>query len=220
MTRTDDRDVSLESRVQLANNLPADLFISIHANAATNPSARGTEVYCYRRGGVGEQVASRIVYELSLIPYYTSQLTLNPNLPVSMFVVEGEDNPVLMKLVNMEGELYELDNRGLKEANFYVLRNTTMPAVLVETAFLTNPEEEKMLIERYSEFAGAIATGILKHYGISPKPKEKTWEDIQREAIQWAVQVGLLKQEHDINAPMTMGLWAVLEKRKREDLKW
>lgn len=220
MTREDDRYVSLASRVGIANNIPADIFISIHANGSTNPFARGTEVYCFRKGGIGEQIASKIVYELSLIPYYSLQ-QCDIKSSINMFIVEEkEDKPLLIKLVNKEEVIYELENRGLKEANFYVLKNTIMPAVLVETAFITNPEEEKILIERYNEFANAIATGILKYYGIAPKPKTKTWEDIQREAIQWAIEVGLLKQEHDINTPMTIGLWAVLEQRKRHDLKW
>ncbi len=218
MTRTTDVDVSLEERAKFANSVGATGFISIHANAASSPKARGTEVWVWKKGYEAEKMALSILRALAQIPYPSL-------LPRYCIATEGNQfetyllqDDVLQATIPLA--YYELDNRGVKEANFYVLKYTTMPAVLVETAFITNPEEEDMLINRYEEFAQAIADGIVKYYGLTPKPKEKTWEEIQQEALVWAKTVGLLNSPHDINESMTVGLWAVLEKRKREDLKW
>ena len=130
MTRIGDVEVPLAKRTELANSINADYFISIHANAATSPTAHGTETYHYPGSAKGRALAEEVQREL----------------------------------VNATG----LANRGVKEASFYVLRATVMPAILVELAFLSNPDEEKLLTS--SEFqnicARAIWEGVKKATGI------------------------------------------------------
>jgi len=119
----------LQERCDLANQAYAELFISIHANAAKNPTATGTETYCYRRGGQGERVATAI----------QRQLVAALGLP----------------------------DRGVKTAGYYVLKYTVMPAVLVELAFISNPEEEALLGSPpfQQQAAQAIARAIGSLYG-------------------------------------------------------
>lgn len=110
-----------------ANSMNADLFVSIHCNAAYNPNANGAETY-YANGSVdGEKLARMIQME----------------------IINGI--PVL--------------NRGVKQAKFYVLVSTYMPAVLVELAFLSNRYDESILIDHrcQRDFAKAIADGIVKY---------------------------------------------------------
>ena len=129
MTRTTDKYVGLYDRPNIANDLRADIFVSIHANAATSRKARGIETfYC-------PQEFSTKKYELA--------------------------KNILDSLISKTGAI----NRGAisKEA-FVVTRETKMPSTLVELGFLTNVEEEKLLMkDSYLELeAEAIKEGILK----------------------------------------------------------
>lgn len=111
-----------------SNQFGADLFVSIHCNAANKVSAKGTETYCYSFGGQGEKLARCIQQQ----------------------IVDS---------------LHTVD-RGIKTANFQVLRETECPAVLVELAFISNPDDEKLLADPDTRdtFARAIARGITDYY--------------------------------------------------------
>ncbi len=110
-----------------SNLYGADLFVSIHCNAAASSLARGTETYCYQWGGEGAKLAQFI------------------------------QNQVVSSLNTVD--------RGVKTANFQVLRETDCPAALVETAFISNPEDEQLLADpvKRDEFARAIARGITDY---------------------------------------------------------
>jgi N-acetylmuramoyl-L-alanine amidase len=124
MTRTDDRTVELEPRVQMANRLGATLFVSIHANAASRAGATGIETFYYQSG-------------YSLAGYIQNSILAN----------------------------FNMTNRGVKQARFYVLRNTSMPSALVEVGFLTNSYDASVLADpaQRSRMAQAIAQGILQY---------------------------------------------------------
>jgi len=130
MTRIGDVEVPLAKRTELANSINADYFISIHANAATSPTAHGTETYYYYGSEEGRKLAEAVQAEL----------------------------------VAATG----LADRGIKESGFYVLRATAMPAILVELAFLSNPEEERLLATSafQEKCARAIWEGAKKATGI------------------------------------------------------
>lgn len=113
-----------------ANAFKADLFVSIHCNAATG-NAKGAETYWSGFSETSHRLAEKI------------QNQLVGSLP--------------------------LTNRGVKSASFYVLRNTNMPAVLVETAFIDNADDAKLLREREDDFAKAIARGVTDFFA-SDKP--------------------------------------------------
>ncbi|VXD11761.1 N-acetylmuramoyl-L-alanine amidase [Planktothrix paucivesiculata] len=125
MTRLDDRTIELEPRVDMANRMNATLFVSIHANAATNAAASGIETFYYSSGSrLAQYVQNSVMASFSQLP-----------------------------------------NRGVKQARFYVLRNTSMPSVLVETGFVTNNYDAYMLGDpaQRSRMAQAIAQGILQY---------------------------------------------------------
>jgi N-acetylmuramoyl-L-alanine amidase len=138
MTRTTDVDVygvnatdrqELQARCDVANRVPQTaLFLSIHCNAFSNPSAHGMETYYAAGSGRGQKLAAYLNDELA-----------------------------------KAGGLF---NRGVKTANYYVLRHTSMPASLVELAFITNPREEKLLnSDAYqNKLAKAIVQGIVRYF--------------------------------------------------------
>lgn len=125
MTRQQDVFVRLEDRAALANQSDAELFISIHANAAATPEPQGMEVYCFPGSIRGEAAAARVL---------ESMLTAFPG----------------------------HRNRGVKEANFAVLRLSGMPAILVECEFLTNPVQLGFLADadNQRQLAAAIAHAV------------------------------------------------------------
>lgn len=129
MTRRCDRTLSLAARAAFANRLKADLFVSVHANAAASPEAQGMEVFHFPGSASGHLLAGEI----------------------------------LRSLLRLEGHR----DRGVKEANFAVLRLTRMPAVLVECEFLTHPDGLAFLAdpEGQQALAECIADGIETFWG-------------------------------------------------------
>lgn len=120
------QDDNLSKICEYANELDADIFISIHCNSATNPAAHGTETY-YMDGSIGGNRLAQYVHS------------------------------ELIKI--------GLRDRGTKTANFYVLKYTKMPAILVELAFISNLDEANFLAsaEGQNKLAQAIYQGV-KHY--------------------------------------------------------
>lgn len=123
-----DTPTSLAARVDAANAWPADYFISIHANANTNPLINGSEVY---------------IYSFEDISNYLAQ-------------------DILDSMVRIVGTK---DNEVRANPTLYVLRNTNMPAVLVELAYLTNYRDSQKLRYDQKQFALAIYIGILRFFG-------------------------------------------------------
>jgi N-acetylmuramoyl-L-alanine amidase len=169
LTRNEDAFVDLETRTEVANSVGADLFISMHANGYRDAEANGFEVYFLspalddgaRIVAAMENAGSGVVPlsageqndDLAFILWDTAQ---------NEFVVESSH---LAQLVNEEmHERLTLTNRGVKQAGFVVLAGVYLPAVLVETAFVTNPREETLLQdEAFQEnVADAIVEAVLR----------------------------------------------------------
>jgi N-acetylmuramoyl-L-alanine amidase len=169
LTRNDDVFVDLETRTEVANSVGADIFISMHANGYADGEANGFEVYflspaledAARTVAAMENADSDIVpltvgeagEELAFILWDTAQ---------NEFIVESSR---LAQLVNEEmGERLTIRNRGVKQAGFVVLAGVYLPAVLIETGFITNPREEDLLKdEAFQEtVAQAIVQAILR----------------------------------------------------------
>ena len=147
LTRSDDADLPLESRTALANQNKADLFVSLHFNSYAGATAHGAETYFLSRDA-SDQVAAQVAAtenapgNVENDPESDLQLILW-DLAQSYHLGESQRfaNLVQEELNTTLG----LRNRGVKQAPFRVLMGATMPAVLVELGFLSNPEEEKKL---------------------------------------------------------------------------
>lgn len=134
------KEVDLAKRCSIANNLHADCFISIHCNASINRSASGWEII------------------------HDAQSTRAKNLAQRIFDSVRSMNVVLSPGESKLSSPLELQARGVKTDSLYVLRHTTMPAVLIELGFLSNPEEEKLLLSYtwLQHHMIAVADGITK----------------------------------------------------------
>lgn len=171
-TRDKDVFVELEERAQFANRNKADLFICIHANSAS-PTAYGAETYVLGLHRVESQLKvaqrenSTIYLEDDKGEKYKN-FDMSPDaiiirqLQLSVFL----DHAILFAGY-VQSELKKLGryDRGVKQDGFLVLRNTTMPAVLIETGFLTNKEEETFLANKTNQdkMAGAFFSAFSKY---------------------------------------------------------
>lgn len=138
MTRDGDYTVALEDRAPKARQAGAELFVSIHNNAAGSGSPNGTETY-----------------------YYNDNVTDAPGSPyvATSKAIAGYVQRELVKSIARY-------DRGVHSANFHVLRNSSMPAVLIEGVFISNPEEENLLKqpEFQQRMAQGIFNGLLAYY--------------------------------------------------------
>ena len=126
LTRSDDREIDLEPRVQIAQRANSDLFVSIHANSISleRPEVNGLETYYFSSGNrLAQFIHDAILQRLTMI------------------------------------------DRGVRQARFYVLRNTSMPAVLVETGFVTGAQDARNFNDPAwrTQMSQAIASGIVEY---------------------------------------------------------
>jgi len=151
-TRDKDVFVELHERAAIANRNKADLFICIHANSAS-PSAYGAETYVLglHKTDSQKQVAER---ENSIIKLEQDKGARYKNIdlsPDALIIIQLQMSVYLNQSIlfaeRLQSEFKSIGrhDRGLRQAGFLVLHQTTMPSVLIETGFLTNPNEEKFL---------------------------------------------------------------------------
>jgi len=171
MTRDEDVFVPLQERSTIANRAKADFFISLHVNGSSKRGAVGFETFYFTREASDNDARASAQRE---------------NLLIERDGVTGKDQESLLRMtladmavtrdIRQSGELAELalssldkimkvENRGVKSGPFYVLATVAMPAVLVESAFITNPREERKLQqEQYRQrIAEALCEGIGKY---------------------------------------------------------
>jgi N-acetylmuramoyl-L-alanine amidase len=146
LTREADQYVSLPQRVAIANAVPGAIFISLHCNFSDNATAHGIEIYHCEAKSEGTNI----------------RVTMSAGDAEAISDVESR---LAQALGDSVMERLHCESRGLKIANFYVVRNVNFPAVLVECGFLSNAEDAKQLAdESYRErLAQALAAGIAAY---------------------------------------------------------
>ena len=163
LTRNKDTFLDLEKRVAFANKKKADIFISIHVNSHPQKTIKGLEVYHFGKASDPRalEVAAR-----------ENGMKLEDNAPAWQFIIADKLNDQKIEqsqtfawttnktLVKTLQASYTVKDHGVKTAPFYVLRFTTMPSILAEVAFVSNPEEEKRL--RSKAFQRKLAEGMYK----------------------------------------------------------
>jgi N-acetylmuramoyl-L-alanine amidase len=172
---TRDRDIflPLEERTAIANKVGADLFISVHANAAPNRQAYGIETYYlnFSKNDKAAAVAAREngtslkeVGDLELILF---DLMANAKINESSRLAAEIQRALVGRLA---GQFDEIRDLGVRQGPFYVLLGATMPSVLVETAFISHPREERRLASNayHDQAAEAIAEAV-KNYARAHK---------------------------------------------------
>lgn len=168
-TRSSDEFVELHERAAIANKKGADLFISIHCNAAS-PHAYGTETYAMglHKGESNLDVAKR---ENSVILNESNHKSnydgFDPNSAEDHIAIAQYQNAFINQSLSLASKIetqfkerVDRNSHGVKQAGFLVLWKTAMPSVLVETGFLTNDKDEKYLNNKNNQVL--IASGIYR----------------------------------------------------------
>ncbi len=173
MTREKDEEISLNQRVAKANNQKAQIFVSIHVNSSFRKSARGSETYYVSLKATDQEAFLLSQKENESSAEETEKIAPSqpPSEELKMILWNMAQTEYLKESSALadyiQGELnvlLETENRGVKQAPFRVLMRAAMPAVLVETVFISNPSEEKKLQDDnfLDNVANAIYTGISK----------------------------------------------------------
>ena len=183
LIRDGDYFIPLHGRVVKARKLQADLFISIHADAFTSPAARGSSVFALSEKGATSASARYLASkenESDLIGGVTLD-DKDPNLARTLLDLSQtatiNDSLKLAKIVlNSVSEVNALHRGHIEQAGFAVLKSPDIPSILVETAFISNPEEERRLNDEshQQDLAQSILNGIKKYFASNPplaKPK-------------------------------------------------
>ncbi|HTB93002.1 MAG TPA: N-acetylmuramoyl-L-alanine amidase [Candidatus Sulfotelmatobacter sp.] len=174
-TRKDDRHVSLEERTAIANDASADLFISIHANSSDSRQTRGVETFYLSLANSRESsaLASRenALAESSLhnLPDMIRKIAGNEKLTESrQFAVNIQD--ALAKQLQLVSR--QETNRGVKQAPFVVLTGANMPAVLSEISFVSNANDESLLLEgsQRQRIAEGLYRGVVSYLNSEAGP--------------------------------------------------
>lgn len=177
MTRDSDYFVPLWTRVEKAQSANADLFTSIHADGWFTPEARGASVYCLSDGGASS-VEARLMaqrenaadaiggIDINSRSYQVAKVLLDMSTTAKINASLKMARPTLGKM----GELVHLHSKQVQQAGFAVLKSPTIPSMLVETAFISNPEEEARLqTPAYrKQIARAIFEGLRAYLDTNP----------------------------------------------------
>lgn len=177
MTRDRDVFIPLEERTAIANMSNADLFISIHANASRSRRTKGITTYYLSptRNRISMLVAARenatSTKKLSDLQLILEDLMKTTKINDSA-TFAGDIQGDMLKSLKEDG--YKTPGLGVRSAPFFVLMHANMPSILIETSFVTNPTEEKLLIQKGYEqsIVDGIVKGIL-HYGSKIKMAEQ-----------------------------------------------
>ena len=176
LTRSGDYFIPLKKRRDLARNMKADLFVSIHADAFTKASARGASVFALSQNGATSETARFLaqrenesdliggVGDISLGD--KDQVLAGVLVDLSMTATLNSSLQVGHHVLNSMGSIAHLHKRHVEQAGFMVLKSPDVPSILVETGFISNPEEaRKLATTAYrKQMAQSVFNGIKQHF--------------------------------------------------------
>ncbi|HPC85161.1 MAG TPA: N-acetylmuramoyl-L-alanine amidase, partial [Smithellaceae bacterium] len=188
LTRDGDYYVSFSKRLGVARRHQASLFISVHADAARNREAQGSSVYCLSTGAASNEAAKLLARNENLsdiiggVPGGESN-NESDEIILNMFQTNtiNLSKTYAADLLDQIGRVQSLKYPTFHEAPFRVLKLPDTPAVLLETAYLSNPQEEKLL-KRQSfrkKIAGAVASSVDRYFAGSEAVQQVPAEDVK-----------------------------------------
>ena len=190
LIRSTDRYVDHRRRMDIARNSKADLFISIHADAVNDRRPHGTTVYALSTKGASDEAAR--------------QLAARENAAVGGVALNDKDDVLASVLIDLSqsaalsasldigddvirelARIGKVHRRKVQQAGFLVLKSPDLPSILVETGFISNPNEEQRLRDRkyQGRLADAMLAGIRNYFYENPPPDTRIAMQIRREPV-------------------------------------
>jgi len=179
LTRDGDYFIALAERYQKARNAKADLFVSVHADAYASGDARGSSVWMLSPRGATSQAARWLAdreNQADLVGGVKLEDKDHTLAAVLLDLSQGAtleaSGAVAQRVLRALGKIGPTHRGYVEKANFVVLRSPDVPSILVETAFITNPVEEKRLnsTAQREKLAGAILDGVRDYFRTTPPP--------------------------------------------------
>jgi len=177
LTRSDDRFINLRDRMEGARQARADLFVSIHADSFHDRRVRGATVYVLSSKGATDEAARRIA-ERENSAVLIGGVSLDDKDPtLASVLLDLSQNASLSASIDIGDEILQeirqitrIRKSRVQQAPFLVLKSPDVPSVLIETAFISNPSEEKNLASRQyrDRLARAIHSGITDYFEVNP----------------------------------------------------
>ena len=197
MTRRDDRFLRLRDRIRLAHRHRADLFVSIHADAFRDRRVRGSSVFVLSRRGASSEMArllarhenaADLVGGVSLAD--KDDVLRSVLLDLSQAASIEASTEVASSVLRELSRVGKVHKRSVQRAGFVVLKSPDIPSILVETAFISNPDEERKLRDprHQKRLARAILRGIRRYFGEHPPPG--TWLAMRKRQREHLVRRG------------------------------
>jgi len=197
LTRDGDYYIALRGRYEKARKARADLFVSIHADAFSKRSVRGSSVFVLSARGASSEYA-RLLADSENASDLVGGVTLSDKddmlasvlLDLSQSATREASNKVAGDILGALKQTGKIHKNHVGRANFMVLKSPDVPSVLIETAFISNPSEEKRLTEKDFQYrmAKAITRGVRTYFYTSPPPG--TWIAANRNGSKYIVARG------------------------------
>lgn len=177
LTRDGDYFIPLHGRVVKARNMQADLFISVHADAFVRPDARGSSVFALSEKGATSASARYLAKKenesdlIGGVSLDTKDVNLARTLlDLSQTATINDSLKLGKQVLKNIGEINTLHKGSVEQAGFAVLKSPDIPSILVETAFISNPEEERKLNDDSyrDKLVEAIINGVKKYFSTNP----------------------------------------------------
>ncbi len=179
LTRGTDVFIPLARRYQLAREHKADLFVSVHADSFTSPSASGSSVFVLSKRGASSQAARWLAKQensadlVGGVKLQDKDNTLaSVLLDLSQSATQKASEDMANQVLGGLKDLGKVHKSHIERANFVVLRSPDVPSMLVETAFISNPDEERKLndVMHQKQLATAILNGVTNYFTRQPPP--------------------------------------------------
>ncbi|AMC99918.1 MULTISPECIES: N-acetylmuramoyl-L-alanine amidase [Halomonas] len=231
MIRDGDYYIGLRQRTRIAREQKADFFVSIHADAFNSPRPSGSSVYALSQRGATSETAQWLAAsenQADLIGGVDGNLSLNDKdevlrgvlLDLTMTATLNDSLAIGGQVLDQLGRVNRLHRSRVEQAGFMVLKSPDIPSLLIETGFISNPDEERRLRDagHQQKLAESIFAGLAEHFRRNPPPASLlAWQrDNQRTpsgneyriqpgdtlsqiAARHGVPVGQLKQANELN---------------------
>lgn len=189
LVRKGDYYVDHRERMEIARRNRADLFVSIHADAVDDRRAKGSSVYVLSLKGASDEAAKRLAQRENASDLVGGVSLADKDAVLASVLLDLSQNAALSASLDVGGEVIDelaglgpVHRRKVQQAGFLVLKSPDVPSILIETAYISNPTEEKKLRNsgHQNKLAGAILAGLRDYFYQNPPPDTRLALDLRR----------------------------------------
>ncbi len=179
LIRDGDYFIALRERIHRARNHKADMFVSIHADAYTDPAARGSSVYVLSRNGASSEAARWLAERENAADLVGGVRLENKDQQLKAVLLDLSQHGSMQaslevgsRVLGRLNRVGKLHHNHVQRAGFAVLKSPDIPSILVETAFISNPDEERKLLnpDHQTALAQAVLGGLRTYFREAPPP--------------------------------------------------